>query len=41
MSVIDRPAALLSVALLVFAPSIGLEIAGGAPQAPAGSEGNQ
>jgi len=39
MKLIDRPGALLCVTLLVFAPTIGLEIATGATQAPEGSEG--
>jgi cytochrome c5 len=39
MMSIDRPGALLCVALLVFAPTIGVEIARGATQAPDGSEG--
>lgn len=36
---IDRPGALLCVALVVFAPTIGVEIAKGATQSPDGSEG--
>ena len=39
MNLIDRPGALLCVALLVFAPTIGVEIATGAMQAPEGSDG--
>jgi mono/diheme cytochrome c family protein len=39
MTLIDRPGALLCVALLVFAPTIAGEIAKGGAQAPDGSEG--
>ena len=39
MITIDRPGALLCVALAVFAPTAAAEIARGATQAPEGSEG--
>src|SRR5262245_50327512 len=37
--IVIRPGALLCVALLVFAPTFGVEIAKGATQAPEGSDG--
>jgi len=39
MNLIDRPGTLLCVALLVFAPTIAVQIANGATQAPEGSDG--